>query len=331
MRLDPSMECQDVVDYLREHKDVSYIVEKLKPKYPSYSSFKIGIPISLYCTMSFMQLTSGHLAHSLHFKKLAGEKSYLIKLLQDGWKPSVKEERNVNTEHVLVDPLLRGTTDDLHVQTVMALLKEDRCWTCVEISRELGIAASTVHTILRKKDENAKSLFQQPIQNSFRTNDELLQALARGMDFTLNHYNYSISWSCEKIILKSTTDNYSMLQCNFSFLYMKMRRGYNVAIIVFFSHASSNNFAPNIGTCIHCTVMRENVTSGLIVLDATLAVMCFLKVVDEEEEEEEEEEERKTKTNLKKSKKKRKITKKKNHEEIKEEERGGGKAKEIKE
>ena len=44
-----------------------------------------------------------------HCKKLAGEKSYIIKLLQDGWKPSVKEERNVNIEHVLVDPLLKQT------------------------------------------------------------------------------------------------------------------------------------------------------------------------------------------------------------------------------
>ena len=37
-----------------------------------------------------------------HCKKLAGEKSYHIELLHDGWKPSVKEERNDNTEHVLV-------------------------------------------------------------------------------------------------------------------------------------------------------------------------------------------------------------------------------------
>ena len=46
-----------------------------------------------------------------------------------------------------------AATDDLHVQAVglRVLLEEDRRWTCVEISRELGIAASTVHTILRKK------------------------------------------------------------------------------------------------------------------------------------------------------------------------------------
>ena len=44
-----------------------------------------------------------------------------------------------------------AATDDLHVQAVRFLLEEDRHWTCVEISRELGIAASTVHTILRKK------------------------------------------------------------------------------------------------------------------------------------------------------------------------------------
>ena len=42
-----------------------------------------------------------------HCKKLAGEKSYLIELLQDGWKPSIEVERNVNTEHVLVDLLLQ--------------------------------------------------------------------------------------------------------------------------------------------------------------------------------------------------------------------------------
>ena len=75
-----------------------------------------------------------------HCKKLAGEKSYLIELLKDGWKPSAKEERNVNTEEVLVDPLLQ--------QAVRVLLEDDRRWTCVEIFRELGIAASTVHTIL---------------------------------------------------------------------------------------------------------------------------------------------------------------------------------------
>ena len=64
-----------------------------------------------------------------HCKKLAGEKSYLTELLQDGWKPSVKEERNVNTEHMLVDLLLQQI--DLRVQDVRVLLEEDRCRTCV--------------------------------------------------------------------------------------------------------------------------------------------------------------------------------------------------------
>ena len=41
--------------------------------------------------------------------------------------------------------------DYLHVQAVKVLLEEDRRWTCVEISRELGTAASTVHSILRNK------------------------------------------------------------------------------------------------------------------------------------------------------------------------------------
>ena len=41
--------------------------------------------------------------------------------------------------------------DDLCVPAVRVLFEEDRRWTCVEISRELGIAASIVHIILRKK------------------------------------------------------------------------------------------------------------------------------------------------------------------------------------
>ena len=49
-------------------------------------------------------------------------------------------------------------TDYFHVQSVWILLEEDRHWTCVEISRELGIAVSTVHTILRKKVEQTTSL-----------------------------------------------------------------------------------------------------------------------------------------------------------------------------
>ena len=44
-----------------------------------------------------------------------------------------------------------AATDGLPVQAVTVLLEEDSHWTCVEISRELGEAASTAHTILRKK------------------------------------------------------------------------------------------------------------------------------------------------------------------------------------
>ena len=44
-----------------------------------------------------------------------------------------------------------AATDDLHVQAIRILLEEDRRWTCVQISRELDIEVSTVHTILRKK------------------------------------------------------------------------------------------------------------------------------------------------------------------------------------
>ena len=40
---------------------------------------------------------------------------------------------------------------DPHFQAVRVLLEVDRRWTCVEISRELGITALTVRTILRKE------------------------------------------------------------------------------------------------------------------------------------------------------------------------------------
>lgn len=46
-RLDPSMECKDVLEYLNDFKMANYQVEKLKSKYSGYSSFKIGVPISL--------------------------------------------------------------------------------------------------------------------------------------------------------------------------------------------------------------------------------------------------------------------------------------------
>ena len=57
-----------------------------------------------------------------HCKKLAGEKSYLIKIFQDGWKPSVKEERNVNTARADRPVAAKG---DLHIQAVRVLLEED--------------------------------------------------------------------------------------------------------------------------------------------------------------------------------------------------------------
>ena len=62
-----------------------------------------------------------------HCKKLAWEKSYFIELFQDGWKPSVKEERKFCTEHELVDPLQQkqspcsGLTEGLHPSCISSL------------------------------------------------------------------------------------------------------------------------------------------------------------------------------------------------------------------
>lgn len=47
-RLNPNMETNSVLDYLKEFKPAEYQVEKLSTKFPTYSSFKVGIPISLY-------------------------------------------------------------------------------------------------------------------------------------------------------------------------------------------------------------------------------------------------------------------------------------------
>ena len=34
----------------------------------------------------------------------------------------------------------QSASDDVHVNVVRALLEEHRCWTCIEIAREIGIA-----------------------------------------------------------------------------------------------------------------------------------------------------------------------------------------------
>ncbi|PSN29806.1 hypothetical protein C0J52_27295 [Blattella germanica] len=43
-RQNPEMECCHVLEYLNERKPGKYEVEKLKTKYPNYSSFKVGVP-----------------------------------------------------------------------------------------------------------------------------------------------------------------------------------------------------------------------------------------------------------------------------------------------
>ena len=45
-RLSPSLSCNDVLDSLNK-KTANYEIEKLKTRYPGYSSFKIGVPIAL--------------------------------------------------------------------------------------------------------------------------------------------------------------------------------------------------------------------------------------------------------------------------------------------
>ncbi|PSN32627.1 hypothetical protein C0J52_22380 [Blattella germanica] len=45
----------------------------------------------------------------------------------------------------------QSARDDVHVNAVRALLEELRCWTCIELAREVGVAPGTILHILKKK------------------------------------------------------------------------------------------------------------------------------------------------------------------------------------
>ena len=42
-------------------------------------------------------------------------------------------------------------SDDVHANAVRALLQEHRCWTCIELARQVGIVPGTFLHILKKK------------------------------------------------------------------------------------------------------------------------------------------------------------------------------------
>ena len=86
---------------------------------------------------------------SEHSKKLTGEKFLPYQTIAR-WVEAFLQGRE-ECQHRASAGRPIAATDALHVEAVKVLLEEDRSWTCAEISRELGIAASTVHTILRKK------------------------------------------------------------------------------------------------------------------------------------------------------------------------------------
>ncbi|PSN58357.1 hypothetical protein C0J52_12991 [Blattella germanica] len=45
----------------------------------------------------------------------------------------------------------QSARDDVHVNAVRALLEEHHCWTCIKLTREVGVAPGTIFHLLKKK------------------------------------------------------------------------------------------------------------------------------------------------------------------------------------
>ena len=99
------------------------------------------------CYIKIQVARGKNASHALeHCKKLAGEKSYLIKLLQHGWKPSIKEE-----SHHRAPSEIRCCNRLSPCSGCKGFIVRGQMLDMCGDFQELGIAASTVHTILIKK------------------------------------------------------------------------------------------------------------------------------------------------------------------------------------
>ena len=63
----------------------------------------------------------------------------------------------------------QSARDDVHVNAVRALLEEHRCWTCIELAREVGVAPGTILHILKKKLK-MKKICARWVPQSYRGN-----------------------------------------------------------------------------------------------------------------------------------------------------------------
>lgn len=75
-RLSPETECDDLQSFLKMQKDSDYLVEKLTAKFPKlYSSFKIGIPASMYQDVFSADFWPNNVFVSKFFSKRANNKT----------------------------------------------------------------------------------------------------------------------------------------------------------------------------------------------------------------------------------------------------------------
>ncbi|PSN53204.1 hypothetical protein C0J52_04500 [Blattella germanica] len=66
------------------------------------------------------------------------------------WANAFRREReDVHQKRGVGRP--QSARDDVHVNAVRALLETYRCWTCIELAREVGVAPGTILHILKKK------------------------------------------------------------------------------------------------------------------------------------------------------------------------------------
>ena len=69
----------------------------------------------------------------------------------------------------------------MHVNAVRALLEEHRCWTCIELAREVRIAPGTILHILKRKTK-VRKMFARWVPHKFKEEN-----MWRRMETTRSH------------------------------------------------------------------------------------------------------------------------------------------------
>ncbi|KAJ4430430.1 hypothetical protein ANN_22646 [Periplaneta americana] len=68
------------------------------------------------------------------------------------WKHAFRNGRE-DVHQKRGDVRSQSASDDVYVNSVRALLQEHRCWTCIELAREVGIAPGTILHVLKKQSK----------------------------------------------------------------------------------------------------------------------------------------------------------------------------------